>query len=400
MNERIPDPSSLISPASSSAFDDGPAVGRFDSDESAMRRALELARRGLGSVEPNPPVGAVVVDGEGRLLGEGFHERFGGPHAEVNALQAAGEDARGATLFVTLEPCRHHGKTGPCTQAVIAAGIRRVVVGTLDPNPTVSGQGVAELRAAGLEVEVGLLADECRRTIAPFARWVTTGRPWVHAKWAMSLDGRLATHEGASRWISNESSRRCVHRLRGRVDAVVVGSRTAEIDDPLLTARPPGPRTATRVVVSRSARLARNSQLVQTAGDVPVIVTALSADVQAHASQPVGQRPQADELAAAGVEVLPLAEPLLDSLLRELGRRGMMNVLVEGGGDLLGALWDAGLMDEVHVFIAPKLIGGRGAVSPIGGTGRGSVSEHPDLDDVSVELLDGDVYVHGFLHRN
>jgi len=409
----------------------------FDNDESAMRRALELAARGEGFVEPNPMVGAVVVDAERRPLGEGFHERFGGPHAEINALSKAeggrrkadgesraegpGSRARSQsadssgprlstldprlehdsplTLFVTLEPCCHQGKTGPCVEAIIQSQIARVVVGTEDPNPQVAGEGIARLRAAGIAVETGLLRDECERLVAPFAKWITTGLPWVHAKWAMTLDGRIATRTGHSRWISNSASRDVVHRLRGRMDAIVVGAETAARDDPLLTARPPGPRTAARVVVSRCGRLDPKSQLARTAADVLTLVTAV---------ERVSVAAQ-DELQSLGVEIVRLPEntrcfqntgcftPDLRELLRILGSRNATNVLVEGGGRLLGACFDTGLIDELHVFLAPKLAGGDEAVSPLVGIGRERIPELPDLDDATVEILDGDVYIHGRL---
>ncbi|MEX0700829.1 MAG: bifunctional diaminohydroxyphosphoribosylaminopyrimidine deaminase/5-amino-6-(5-phosphoribosylamino)uracil reductase RibD [Planctomycetales bacterium] len=358
--------------------------------QAVMRRALELASRGLGRVEPNPPVGAVIVDDRWRLLGEGFHERFGGPHAEVAALRAAGERARGGTLFVTLEPCRHHGKTPPCTRAAIAAGVRRVVVAMEDPSPHAAGRGVAELRAAGIEVEVGLLRAAAARLAAPFIKRVSTGRPWVHAKWAMTLDGKIATRTGSSRWISNESSRAVVHALRGRMDAIIVGARTAERDDPLLTARPPGPRVAARIVVDRDAALPLESQLVRSLEQAPLLV----------AASPAAPDENVQRLMDAGVEVLRFeteasgAIPIA-ALLDELGRREMTNVLVEGGGELLGAFFDAGEIDEAHVFIAPKLIGGRAAVTPIAGTGLPEMPQLPSLDDPRIELLEGDVYVHG-----
>src|SRR5919197_3355884 len=212
------------------------------SDLDWMSRALELAERGRGFVEPNPLVGAVVVR-DGRVVGEGWHRRYGEAHAEVNALAAAGEAARGATLYVTLEPCCHHGKTPPCTDAVLRAGVRRVVAAMADPFPQVAGQGVAQLRAAGVEVEVGVCEREARELNAPYLTLLAEGRPYVHAKWAMSLDGKIATRGGDSRWISGPASREVVHRLRGRVDAILVGAGTVRADDPLLTARPLGPRT-------------------------------------------------------------------------------------------------------------------------------------------------------------
>src|SRR4051794_5088755 len=211
-------------------------------DHDWMRRALDLAERGRGFVEPNPVVGAVVVR-DGSLVGEGWHERYGEAHAEVNALSAAGEAARGATLYVTLEPCCHHGKTPPCTDTVLRAGVRRVVAAMLDPFPRVAGGGFAVLLAAGVDVAVGVCEAEARRLNAPYLTLLTHGRPHVHAKWAMTLDGKIATRTGQSQWISNEASRRRVHELRGRMDAVVVGIGTVLADDPMLTARPPGPRS-------------------------------------------------------------------------------------------------------------------------------------------------------------
>ena len=269
----------------------------FDSDAAAMSRALELAAGGIGAVEPNPPVGAVIVDSNGALLGEGRHEQFGGPHAEINALAAASGRSNGATLVVTLEPCCHQGKTGPCADAVIAAGIARVVVGTIDPNPAVAGQGIDQLKSAGLQVDLGVREAQCRRLIAPFSRRITTGLPWVHAKWAMTLDGKIATRTGHSQWISNEASRAIVHELRGRMDAVLVGAETAATDDPLLTARPPGPRVATRVVVSRSGRLAPDSQLAHTTAAGAVLLTSAGGN-------PVHNR---DALESAGVELVELS---------------------------------------------------------------------------------------------
>ena len=363
--------------------------------EVAMRRALELARRGLGFVEPNPAVGAVVVADDGRVLGEGWHERFGGPHAEVMALAAAGEAARGATLFVTLEPCCHFGKTPPCTRAVIAAGIRRVVVATVDPAAHANGGGIAELRAIGIEVEVGLMADDARRLVAPFARLTTTGLPWIHAKWAMTLDGKIASKTGSSRWITNEASRAVVHQLRGRMDAILVGVGTILADDPLLTARPPGPRTPIRIVLDSTARTPLKSQLVRTARDVRTVVVATR-----HAPE--------DRLAAlraAGVEVLVISEdsashPDLRLLLSELGSQRLTNILVEGGGQILGQCFDLGLIDEVHVFIAPKLIGGAATQSPLAGQGLSDMSEALRLDLTTVEILDGDIYLHGWTSRS
>ena len=352
-----------------------------------MTRAVTLAVRGQGYVEPNPLVGCVIADGE-RLLAEGWHQRFGGPHAEVEALRQAGPAASGATLYVTLEPCCHHGKTPPCTDAVLAAGIRRVVVAQTDPFPQVAGGGIAQLVTAGLQVEVGLLAAEARRLNAPYLKLLGTGRPWLIAKWAMTLDGKIATRTGSSQWISGAASRAVVHQLRGRVDAILVGRATAAADNPQLTARPPGPRIATRLVVDSHASLSLDSHLVRTARDTPVLV----------AVRPDAPPARRRDLQAAGCEVwsgdAPDRTERLGQLLDELGRRRMTNVLVEGGGELLGSLFDLGAIDEVHVFIAPKLAGGAGAPSPLAGRGIAQMPEAIRLESPLVERLEDDLYVH------
>lgn len=369
----------------------------FDADMRFMQRALVLAARGQGSVEPNPLVGAVVVQGSD-IVGEGWHARFGGPHAEIEALRAAGERARGGTLYVNLEPCSHHGKTPPCTDAILAAGIRRVVAAMQDPFPKVSGSGIGQLRTAGVQVDVGPGEAEARQLNAPYLKRLSTGRPWVIAKWAMTLDGRIATRGGYSQWISGEESREVVHRIRGRVDAILVGRRTAQIDDPLLTARPQrthdeyGPivrRIATRIVCDSRACLSSQSQLVKTAAQVPTIV----------ACGPDAPEKEMRRLAERGVEVLPFTAATQFErelqLLDELGRRQMTNVLVEGGSQLLGTLLDARQIDEVHVFVAPKLVGGEQALSPIGGAGMEHVAKSIEVRNLTCEGLGADLYLHG-----
>lgn len=355
-----------------------------------MARALELAERGQGYVEPNPLVGCVVVR-DGQVVGEGYHERYGGPHAEIVALERAGAQARGATLFVTLEPCCHHGKTPPCTEAILAAGVARVVAALADPFPQVAGQGIERLRAAGVDVRLGLLEADARAVLAPYWKRVTRGQPWMIAKWAMTLDGRIATRAGQSRWISGEASRALGHRLRGRMDAILVGRGTVEADDPLLTARPAGARTALRVVADSLARTPLASQLVRTARQAPVLIAvsaAAPADSQA-------------ALRAAGceVQVCPGDSPAerLTALLGKLAERSLTNVLVEGGARLLGALFDAGHIDELHAFIAPRLVGGESAPGPLAGWGLAELAGAPRLADPRIERLGDDVYVSGRL---
>jgi diaminohydroxyphosphoribosylaminopyrimidine deaminase/5-amino-6-(5-phosphoribosylamino)uracil reductase len=353
-----------------------------------MARALALAERGRGAVEPNPLVGAVVVR-DGQIVGEGWHARFGGHHAEVHALDAAGEAARGATLYVTLEPCCHHGKTPPCTDAVLQAGVARVVAAMPDPFPQVAGEGAERLRRAGVTVAFGVGEAEVRRLNAPYLKLLSTGMPYVHLKWAMTLDGKIATHTGDSKWISNETSRDRVHKLRGRVDAILVGIGTALADDPHLTARPPGPRTATRIVLDGKCRLSPTSYLARTAREVPTLI----------ATTAERDEDNATALQECGCEVLALpterGRVSIPALLKELGQRRFTNVLVEGGGEVLGGFLDAGAGDEVHVFIAPRLAGGAGAHTPVAGQGVSRIADALVLTEHTVEVLDGDVYVHG-----
>ena len=375
---------------------------KFDSPSAVMWHAIEIASRGLGRVEPNPAVGAVLVDEHLNLLADGYHERFGGPHAEANALSdfaARFEDSgvreellANATLYVTLEPCCHHGKTPPCSEAVINAGVRRVSVGIRDPSPHVAGGGIQQLQTAGVDVSTGLAEEQIRELNAPFLKRLETGLPWVHAKWAMTLDGKIATRTGMSKWISSEASRQRVHLLRGRMDAIIVGIGTARADDPLLTVRVPGPRTPARVVVDSAATLSIDSQLVRTVNEAPVLV-AVSENAPAE---------RIDALRDAGVEVVVAGRAGdkvdLTKLLRELGGRAMTNVLIEGGGELLGAAFDAGLVDEAHVFVAPKFAGGDAAVTPVGGTGVEVIPEASQLRSQTVEQVGDDVYIHGRLH--
>lgn len=357
-----------------------------------MARALELAARGEGAVEPNPLVGCVLVR-DGQIVGEGWHEEFGGPHAEIIAIKQATNQATGSTAYVTLEPCCHQGKTPPCTQAIKLVGVKRVVAAMEDPFPPVDGGGIDELRKAGIECEIGLLAEWARELNAPYLKRLTTGRPWVIAKWAQSANGRMSTPAGESKWISNERSREVVQKLRGCVDAIIVGSGTVRADDPLLTARPANPadvkRKATRMVVDSLATISLESQLVKTAREVPVLIAvSAAADVE-----------KCKQLVAAGVDIFPCAGAThaerFESLLDELGRQKMTNVLVEGGAQLLRTLFDAELVDEVHVFIAPRAIGDETLPSPVGGTNADEIVAALGLTNPMVTDLDGDAYAHG-----
>ncbi len=353
-----------------------------------MRRALELARLGEGRVEPNPMVGAVIVSAAGEIVAEGWHEAFGGPHAEALALSRAGEASRGGTLVVTLEPCCHHGKTPPCTDAIIAAGIRRVVVAASDPFPAVAGGGIAALEASGIEVEVGLLEPQARRLTAPFRMLTTCGRPWVIAKWATSLDGRMASPPGGDRWISSPESLALVHELRGRVDGVLIGIGTALADDPMLTPRPEGPRRTLRIVLDSTARLPLESQLARSARDWPLLV----------AVGPLAPAARVEGLLAAGCEIWKGEHTeegerdQLQALLEELGRRRLTNLLVEGGAAVFSTLFDSGLVDEIHAFTAASVLGTIGDALP-------TLPTPPPVDVEEVLYPGSDILVRGLVRR-
>jgi diaminohydroxyphosphoribosylaminopyrimidine deaminase/5-amino-6-(5-phosphoribosylamino)uracil reductase len=352
-----------------------------------MRRALEMAARGQGYVEPNPMVGCVLVGPNG-VVGEGWHKQFGGDHAEIEALRVAGPRSRGATAYVTLEPCCHTGKTPPCTTALIAAGVSRVVAAMQDSFSAVNGRGLAELAAAGIEIEVGLLEKEARGLNAPYLKRLAVKRPWLIAKWAMTLDGKIATRTSESRWITGPAARQIGHQLRGRVDGILVGRGTASADDPMLMARPPGARRAARIVADTRATLASESKLVRTAYDAPVLVAAGSE------SSPADRQRLTD--AGCYVFICDGATPAarLEALFDELGRREMTNILVEGGSRLLGSLWDADAIDELHVFIAAKLIGGSQSPSPIGGQGLSRMADVLPLIEPTTQFAGDDFYIH------
>jgi diaminohydroxyphosphoribosylaminopyrimidine deaminase/5-amino-6-(5-phosphoribosylamino)uracil reductase len=347
-----------------------------DTDRSHLARAIDLARRGSGSVRPNPVVGALVAR-DGEILGEGWHETYGGAHAEVNAIEACGmADLSGATLYVSLEPCCHEGKTPPCTDAILQSGIKRVVVASDDPTEKASGRGLGILRDEGVEVIVaeGELATTARLLNQAFRKHARVGRPWVLFKSAMTLDGKVATRTGDSKWISGEASRSLAHRWRASVDAIVVGIGTALADDPQLTARPDGmlaepghqPR---RVVFDSLARLPPTSQLVAAATEIPLTIVVSRAAARA----------DTDALEAAGVQVLVATgenEPArVRSGLDQLGAMGVASVLLEGGPHLAGAFLDAGEIDELRLFLAPLLLGGSAARDPLEGEGVERISE-------------------------
>lgn len=356
-----------------------------------MGLALDLARSALGRVAPNPAVGAVVVR-DGQVVGRGATQPPPGPHAEVVALEDAGELARGADLYVTLEPCAHHGRTPPCVEAIIAAGIRRVVAACGDPFPEVNGAGFARLRAAGIEVQTGPGADEAADILGGFVSRIQTGRPRTIAKYAMTLDGRIATRTGHSRWVSGPESRQDVHILRDRCDAILVGVGTMLADDPQLTTRLPdhlagygGAHDPLRVILDRRARTPATARMLglETPGDT-LIIAGTSADPDRVAM-----------LRRRGADVALLDDPTPLAALEFLGERGINDLLIEGGGTVLGAFFDAGLVDRLRVYLAPVVTGGTGAPSPVGGLGVATMPEAWRLVDRRVRHLGEDICIEG-----
>jgi diaminohydroxyphosphoribosylaminopyrimidine deaminase/5-amino-6-(5-phosphoribosylamino)uracil reductase len=363
--------------------------------ERFMKQALGLARKGAGRVSPNPLVGALVVR-SGAVVGAGYHRYFGGPHAEVYALQQAGELARGADMYVTLEPCSHTGKTPPCADAIIQAGVGRVFAGMADPNPLVSGRGIKKLRAAGIAVETGILESECRRLNESFLKYITTGLPFVALKSAATLDGRIATRTGDSKWITCPESRRAAHRLRFEADAVMVGSGTVLADDPQLTVRlgRKAARQPLRVIVDGRLRTPLSSQVVQP-GYAAGTMIVTSADR--------ALTPKARKLKAAGVRVLacPQKSGRIDMrrLLKKLAAGGIASVLIEGGAELAASALADGVVDKVYVFYAPKILGGRQAVGMIGGTGPSRIAEAVSIVDMRFRRIRNDILIEGYVEK-
>ncbi len=352
-----------------------------------MARALELAHQALGKVSPNPAVGAVIVK-EGRIVGEGYTQPPGQEHAEVVALRQAGKDAKGAIMYVTLEPCCFFGRTPPCTQAIIESGIREVHLAMLDPNPRVSGRGRAQLESAQIKTYLGEHEEEARELNEAYIKFITTGLPFVIAKFAMSLDGKIATRAFDSKWISSEKSREQVHRLRGIVDAVMVGVNTVIQDNPELTARAGAIRQPLRIVVDSQGNTPLTAKLLRQPGRTLLATTSAIELLKANQYEEAG----------AEVLLLPPRNGLVDlpALLKELGQREVTSVLVEGGGTLLGSLFDLKLVDKVLAFVSPIIIGGREAISPVGGRGVARVERAVRLRRVRVEQFGEDVLISGY----
>lgn len=359
----------------------------MDVDRDYMARALALAAKGKGRTSPNPMVGCVVVR-DGQILGEGWHEKAGEPHAEVIAVEAAGGDIVGATVYVTLEPCAHHGKTPPCADLLVKHRPARVVAAMQDPNPLVAGKGLALLRDAGITVETGLCEGEARRLNEAFIKYITTGLPFVIAKCAMTLDGKIATRTGHSKWVTGETARRMVHELRNEVDGILVGSRTVMLDDPSLTTRldRPDTRDPIRILLDAGAYLDESRQVFQTESDAPVWVAVTE---------------ERDYASADAVIRIPKGEGGVDmgALMRELARRGIMSLLIEGGGTTHASAFDAKVVDKVVFFVAPKIAGGRDAITPVEGSGVATMDEAIALEGMHATAVGEDLLIEAYVKR-
>jgi diaminohydroxyphosphoribosylaminopyrimidine deaminase/5-amino-6-(5-phosphoribosylamino)uracil reductase len=367
-------------------------------DEKYMERALRLARRGLGSVEPNPTVGAVIVKAS-QIIGRGWHKRFGGPHAEINALEdckSLSVNPKGAVMYVTLEPCSHHGKTGPCTEAIIAAGLSKIFVATIDPSEHARGKGIEQLRNAGIEVQTGVCETEARLLNAPFIKYASTGKCWVTLKWAQSIDGKLAwaQQDNEQRWISSEQSRKDAHKLRRRVQAILVGINTVLADNPLLTPRPSKGKKITRIVLDSHLRIPLNCKLIKTARKNPVLVCTSENAIQANPKI-------AGKITRKGAELLAYPESTSRSnisfVLDELKARGISHLFVEGGPKVLTSFIKEELADEIVVYIAPKILGTQGSVNISGPMAE--LAEAIDLHYVDIERFGDDVRIRGLTEK-
>jgi len=359
--------------------------GTSMNDIQYMQQALELAKKGAGHVNPNPLVGAVIVK-ENKIIGKGYHQKYGRPHAEVNALTSLQESAAGATMYVTLEPCSHYGKTPPCVDAIIKNNLKKVVIGSLDPNPLVAGRSIAKLQAAGIEVETGILKEECDELNTPFFHYITRKTPYVIMKYAMTSDGKIATHTGASRWITGSEARKKVHEDRNRYTGIMVGVGTIIADDPMLNCRIEIGRDPIRIICDTTLRTPTTSHIIETAKQIPTIL--LTAQTAKQKQQPFIDK---------GCQIIPI--PLknnkldLQSAMQILAKQGIDSILLEGGATLNASALEAGIIQKVQVYIAPKLFGGASAPTPIAGLGV----DHPDqaykLTNKKITILGEDTLI-------
>lgn len=363
-------------------------------DTKYMKIALDLAKKGIGYTNPNPLVGAVIVK-EGRIIGEGYHEVYGGNHAEVNAFRNSTEDVKGAEMYVTLEPCSHYGKTPPCANAIVEKGIKKVIVSLEDPNPEVSGRGIKILRDNGIEVVTGVLEEGSRKLNEIFLKYITTKLPFCILKTAMTLDGKIATRTGDSKWITNEESRKYVHQLRHRVSAIMVGVGTIIQDNPLLNTRLEGEQSSDsiRIVVDTSGRTPLKSNVLNIKSNARTII----------ATTELATEEAIREFENKGAEVIitPIKENRVDLkyLMKALGKRKIDSVLIEGGSELNYAAIEAGIIHKVNAFIAPKLIGGREGKTPLGGLGRSLMKEALTLKNIDIHRFCDDIMIEGYIRE-
>jgi diaminohydroxyphosphoribosylaminopyrimidine deaminase/5-amino-6-(5-phosphoribosylamino)uracil reductase len=370
-------------------------IGRVErmlqDDEYWMKRVLRLAEKGRGRTSPNPMVGAVLIK-DGRTVGEGYHARAGEAHAEIIALKKAGAEARGATLYTNLEPCSHYGKTPPCAPALIEAGVKRVVVGMEDPNPLVKGKGLKMLKNAGLNVNVGILEEDCQRLNEAFCKYIQTGEPFVILKVAATLDGKIATQYGESKWITGEKSRRLVHRLRNQVDCVLVGVGTIFKDDPLLTARIKGGKDPFRIILDSRLKIQEKARVIEQKPEKTILATTKLAPEE-----------KVDYLVKKGVRVLILdaihEQVNLKSLLRKLGEMEMTALLVEGGSEINGSFLNQGLVDKIFLFLSPRLLGGDQSPGIFGGKGITRLEDAVVFDKMKVKKVGEDLLLEGYPKR-
>lgn len=362
--------------------------------ENYMRRAIALAKRGIGYTNPNPIVGCVVVK-DGRIISEGYHERYGQFHAERNALLNCQEDPAGAELYVTLEPCCHYGKTPPCTEIILEKKIRKVYVGSMDTNPKVGGKGVQILREAGVEVETGILEEECRQMNEVFFHFIETGKPFVVMKYAMTMDGKIACASGDSKWVTGEAARTHVHELRRAYRGIMVGIGTVLADDPMLNCRIVQGADPIRIVCDSRLRIPLNCRLVQTARDIPTIVACTKATLMTEECQEkiTALRQAGVELVATGINE---SQVDLTELMQLLGEKKIDSILLEGGSTLNAAALQAGIVNKVYAYVAGKLIGGKAAPTPVSGEGAKKMSDAVVLTDLQVTAFGEDLCISGY----
>lgn len=359
-------------------------------DKVYMKRALELAELGRGKVAPNPMVGAVIVKA-GKIIGEGYHKKYGDNHAEVNAFENATEDVSGATLYVTLEPCAHYGKTPPCAKRIVKEGIKKVVIGVLDPNPLVAGKGVNILKDAGIEVVVGVLEEECRKINEVFMKYIKTSRPFVLMKYAMSLDGKISTATGKSKWISCEKSRRDVHKLRNNLSAIMVGINTVIKDNPMLNCRIEGGNDPIRIIVDSNLRIPLDSKIVNTSNNISTIV----------ATTHKADKDKIKLLEERNVEVIVAKEKDgrvdITSLIDKLGEKKIDSILLEGGSEINFSCLQEGIVDKVRIYIAPKILGGNNAKGAVGGRGVSEIIDSFNIENIDISTIGSDIVVEGYV---